>query len=173
MKTKLVLATLTILTALASAPLRAMPQIGDLSPRFEATDQNSNRIKLADYLGKKNVVLYFYPKDFGPECVKEACGFQERLKELGQKDVVVIGVSVDSSESHFRFASQYHLDFSLISDPDGRIAHAFGAKAKGKGIKLANPVSFLIDKYGRIAQITESNDPETHLKEMQVAVNRI
>lgn len=171
MKTKRILVSLSVLAVLASASLRAMPQIGDLSPRFEAMDQNTNYVKLADYLGKKNVILYFYPKDFSPECIKEACGFQERLGDLHQNDVVVIGVSIDSIESHFKFANQYNLKFPLIADTEGKIAHAFGAKAKGAC--QANRISFLIDKQGRIVQITESNDAETHFKEMQTAIYRL
>jgi peroxiredoxin Q/BCP len=82
--------------------------------------------------------------------------------------VAVIGVSFDSSESHFKFAKQYNLAFPLIADTTGAIANAYGATMKGKN--MANRVSFLIGTDGRIIQITESGDPEKHFSEMQAAI---
>ena len=142
--------------------------MGDLSPRFIAMDQEANRINLADYLGKKSVLLYFYPKDFTPDCTKEACGFQALLQDFDAENVVVIGVSFDSTASHCDFAKQYNLKFHLISDSEGRIAYAFGAKMKGTN--LDQRVSFLIDPDGHIVQITDSKDPEKHFHEMQAAI---
>jgi peroxiredoxin Q/BCP len=160
--------SLAAVTILGFTSAQAMPQIGDPAPQFEGPDQNTNTVKLVDYIGKKNVLLYFYPKDFTGGCTKEACGFRDRMGDLGNDNVAVIGVSFDSSESHFKFAKQYNLNFPLISDTAGSIANAYGTTMKGKN--MASRVSFLIGTDGKIIQITESGDPEKHFTEMQTAI---
>lgn len=163
-----IIASLAAVTVLGFTPAQAMPQIGDPAPQFEGQDQNTNTVKLVDYIGKKNVLLYFYPKDFTGGCTKEACGFRDRMGDLANDNVAVIGVSFDSSESHFKFAKQYNLTFPLIADTTGAIANAYGATMKGKN--MANRVSFLIGTDSRVIQITESGDPEKHFSEMQAAI---
>jgi peroxiredoxin Q/BCP len=168
MKTKYIITILTLITVLGSASLRAMPQMGDPAPEFQGTDQNTNTVKLTDYAGKKNVLLYFYPKDFTGGCTKEACGFRDRMGELASENVAVVGVSCDTNESHYKFAQEYNLKFPLIADTGAEIATAYGVKMKD--MNMAQRVSFLIGTDGKIVQITESRDPEKHFTEMQKAI---
>ena len=167
MKTKHILAGFGALMLLCSAAV-AMPQIGDPAPQFEGPDQNTNTVKLADYLGKKNVLLYFYPKDFTGGCTKEACGFRDRLGDLAQENVAVIGVSFDSSASHFKFAQEYNLKFPLIADTTGAISKAYDTKMDI--LNMSKRVSFLIGTDGKIIQITDSGNPQKHFTEMQAAI---
>jgi len=171
MKIQNLIVTMAAVTILGFTAAQGRPQIGDPAPQFEGTDQNTNTVKLADYIGKKNVLLYFYPKDFTGGCTKEACGFRDRLGDLAKGNVAVIGVSFDSSESHFKFAKAYNLTFPLISDTTGSIANAYGTTMKDKN--MANRVSFLIGTDGKIVQITEGRDPEKHFTDMQAAIDGI
>jgi thioredoxin-dependent peroxiredoxin len=165
MKTSLLLATLLLAAATAFAE---MPRVGDTAPAFEGQDQDGKTIKLADFAGRKNVLLYFYPKDFTGGCTKEACGFRDRLGELQTNNVEVIGVSFDSAESHKRFAEQYHLNFPLLADPDGKIVAAYDVKMPM--MKLAKRVSFLIGTDGKIVHVTDSMNPQKHFDEMKAAI---
>jgi peroxiredoxin Q/BCP len=129
------------------------PGVGDVAPDFEATDANGGTIRLSDYRGKKNVVLYFYPRDNTPVCTKEACGFRDMYATLQSGDTEVIGVSTDADESHRDFASKHALPFPLVSDPERRIAARFGAARSLLGLfERTQRVTFVIDKAGRVAQ---------------------
>jgi peroxiredoxin Q/BCP len=105
-----------------------MVKVGDKAPIFESVDDSGNRFSLADYIGKHNIVLYFYPKDDTPGCTREACAFRDNWDALKDYDVVVIGVSSDDVNSHSRFKAKYRLPFILVSDPDGKIRELYGAK---------------------------------------------
>ena len=146
----------------------AMPKAGDTAPLFSGEDQNGKMVILADFIGKKNVLLYFYPKDFTGGCTKEACGFRDRMGDLQKDNVDVVGVSFDSADSHKKFAARYNLNFSLLADPDGKIADAYGVRMAGKS--MAQRVSFLIGTDGRIIHVTDAGNPDTHFKEMQAAI---
>src|SRR4029077_19820982 len=125
-----------------------MPKPGDKAPLVEGKDQDGKTWKLADEVGKKVVLLYFYPKDDTPGCTKEACGFRDRIADLKKENVEVIGVSFDNAESHQKFISKYNLNFPLLADTDGKIADAYGVKMANR--PMAKHVSFLIDKDGKI-----------------------
>jgi peroxiredoxin Q/BCP len=153
---------------LTAFSLRAMPQAGDVAPAFEGFDQNTNTVKLADFAGKKNVLLYFYPKDFTGGCTKEACGFRDRMGDLAQANVAVIGVSHDSIASHSKFAEKYDLKFPLIADPSGEIIKAYGVKMAV--LSMASRVSFLIGTDGKIIHVTDSLNPQKHFDEMHAAI---
>ena len=99
---------------------------GDQAPDFEGPISDGSRLGLKDFVGKKNVVLYFYPKDDTPGCTKEACSFRDNLQPIRDMGAEIIGVSLDSIQSHSRFASKYGLPFPLISDKEKRIANAYG-----------------------------------------------
>jgi peroxiredoxin Q/BCP len=148
-----------------------MAKVGDKAPLIEGKDQDGKTWKLADELGKKAVLLYFYPKDDTPGCTKEACGFRDRISDLKKENVDVIGVSFDSAESHQKFISKYNLNFPLLADTDGKIADAFGVKMANR--PMAKRVSFLIDKDGKIAHVTDTMNAETHLTEMKTAVEKL
>ena len=153
----------------ANAP--AMPKIGDKAPLVEGKDQDGKDWKLADDIGKKIVLLYFYPKDNTPGCTKEACGFRDNIAELKQSNVEVIGVSFDSGESHQQFIAKYSLPFPLLADTDGKIADAYGVRMPDKN--MARRVSFLIGFDGKIAHVTDSGKADVHLKEMKEAATKL
>lgn len=165
MKITLLLATLLITTATAFAE---MPKVGDTAPAFSGTDQDGKTVSLADFAGKKNVLLYFYPKDFTGGCTKEACGFRDRMGELQTNNVAVIGVSFDSADSHKKFIEQYHLNFPLLADPDGKIVAAYDVKMPM--MNMAKRVSFLIGTDGKIVHVTDTMNPQKHFDEMQAAI---
>src|SRR5436189_3261651 len=144
------------------------PKVGDKAPLIEGKDQDGKTWKLADQIGKKVVLLYFYPKDDTPGCTKEACGFRDRVGDLKKDKVEVIGVSFDSPESHQKFIAKYNLNFPLLADTDGKIAEAYGAKWANRN--LARRVSFLIGLDGKIAHVTDTMSADTHLSEMKEAV---
>src|SRR5712664_1771236 len=144
-----------------------MPKVGDKAPAIEGKDQDGKTWKLADAVGKKVVLLYFYPKDDTPGCTKEACGFRDRIADLKKDNVEVIGVSFDSPESHQKFISKYNLNFPLLADTDGKIADAYGVKMPTR--PMAKRVSFLIGLDGKIAHVTDTMNADTHLSEMKSA----
>lgn len=148
------------------------PQVGDKAPRVKGVDQDGNKWKLANDIGKNIVLLYFYPKDNTPGCTKEACSLRDRLGDLKAQGVDVIGVSFDSVDSHKKFIFDYNLNFPLIADTDGKIADAYGARM-GEGRKMARRVSFLIGLDGKIAHVTDSPNPDVHLEEMQHAIKEL
>ncbi len=151
-----------------SAP---MPKVGDKAPLFTGKDQDEKTWKLERYIGRKILVLYFYPKDDTPGCTREACGFRDRMEELKKQGVEVVGVSFDSPESHRQFRAKHNLNFTLLADTDGKIAEAYGVRVPGR--KFARRVSFLIGLDGRIAHVTDSPQAETHLNEMTEAIGRL
>jgi peroxiredoxin Q/BCP len=148
-----------------------MPKVGDTAPLVEGKDQDGKDWKLSDDVGKKIVLLYFYPKDDTPGCTKEACGFRDSIDALKQDNVEVIGVSFDSGESHLKFISKYKLNFPLVADTDGKIADAYGVRMSGRS--MAQRVSFLIGLDGKIVHVTNSPNAETHLTEMKDAVAKL
>ena len=91
---------------------------GKAAPAFKLKDQNGKTVSLADFKGKQNVVVYFYPKDDTPGCTKEACGFRDLNKQLARRDTVVLGISADNEASHQKFIGKFKLPFTLLSDPN-------------------------------------------------------
>src|SRR5579859_7997383 len=142
-----------------------MPKVGDKAPLVQAKDQSGHEWKLEDQIGKKLVLLYFYPKDDTPGCTKEACGFRDEIADLKKDNVDVVGVSFDSPESHQKFISKYNLNFPLLADDDGKVADAYGVRMPGKA--MARRVSFLIGLDGRIVHVTDTMNAATHLAEMK------
>ena len=146
----------------------AMPKAGDAAPSFEGTNQDGQIVKLADFAGKKIVLLYFYPKDFTGGCTKEACGFRDRMGELKTNNVEVIGVSFDSAESHQKFIAEYKLNFTLLADTNGKIIKAYDVKMPL--MNMAKRVSFLIGTDGKIVHVTDAMSPQTHFDEMKEVI---
>ena len=151
-----------------TATYAAVPKAGDTAPLFTGQDQDGKTVKLNSLIGKKIVLLYFYPKDNTPGCTKEACGFRDRMSGLQTNNVEVIGVSFDSAESHKQFIAQYKLNFRLLSDPDGKIVDLYDVRVVGR--KMARRVSFLIGLDGKIVHVTNSGNPDTHFNEMKDAI---
>lgn len=136
-------------------------QAGDLMPDVTVAIENGC-VRLRDFVGRKRVVLYFYPKDDTPSCTTEARGFNDLIEQFAAAETEVIGVSTDSAATHVRFARREGLRFSLGADPDGALAERFGvANRLVQGIR-ARRVTFLIDKDGRIARVWDRVNPYTH-----------
>jgi thioredoxin-dependent peroxiredoxin len=148
------------------------PKVGDTAPPVEGTDQDGKTWKLADYAGKKPVLLYFYPKDDTPGCTKQACGLRDQMTDLKKENVEVVGVSFDSAESHQKFREKHQLNFTLLADTEGKIADAYGVR-RGAGAKMARRASFLIGKDGKIKHVTDTPSADTHLAEMKEAVAKL
>ncbi len=157
---------------LVSAAQAATPKVGEKAPLVEGKNQDGKTWKLSEELGRKSVLLYFYPKDNTPGCTKEACGLRDRMSDLAKDGVQVIGVSFDSAESHQKFIKQYNLNFPLIADTDGKIADVFGVRRE-PGKNIARRVSFLIGKDGKIKHVTDSSNADVHLAEMKDAVEKL
>src|SRR5882724_3219850 len=154
MKIKLLLATSFLVTTTIFA---ALPKAGDTAPLIAGQDQDGKDFKLADLTGKKIVLLYFYPKDFTGGCTKEACSFRDGFEEFATNNVEIVGVSFDSADSHLQFIAKYKLNFTLLTDPDGKIADIYGVRTTGKdGTPHAKRVSFLIGLDGKIVHVTDT-----------------
>jgi peroxiredoxin Q/BCP len=147
----------------------AIPKAGEIAPLFTGVDQNGKEFKLADMIGKKIVLLYFYPKDFTGGCTKEACGLRDRMGELQTNNVEVIGVSYDSAESHKKFITEYNLNFTLLADTNGIITKAYDVKMPI--LSMSKRVSFLIGLDGNIIHVTDAMNPQTHFDEMKEAID--
>jgi len=143
-------------------------KIGDSAPDFEGPTSDGTQLGLKNFVGKKNVILYFYPKDDTPGCTKEACSFRDNLSTVKKMGAEVVGVSLDSVESHKKFASKYKLPFPLISDQDKRVAKAYGV-LRDTGTS-ANRVTFIIDRAGKIANIFPKVDVTRHTEEVVEAL---
>ncbi len=125
--------------------------IGDRAPDFCANTSDGRRICLADYLGKRDLVVFFYPKDGTPICTQEACAFRDSYERFVEAGAEVIGVSGDTAESHREFARQHRLSFPLISDADGSLRESFGVP-KTLGL-FPGRVTYVIDKSGIVRLI--------------------
>jgi len=125
--------------------------VGDKAPDFKTTNQDGEEVALSDFKGQK-VVLYFYPKDDTPGCTTEACGFRDQHPKFQARGVRVIGVSPDATSSHARFRDKYGLNFTLLSDPDKRLANAYGVWVKkqnyGREYMGIERSTFLVDSNG-------------------------
>jgi thioredoxin-dependent peroxiredoxin len=157
--------------SLCMADASPMPKAGEKAPLVEGKDQDGKSWKLADLVGKKVVLLYFYPKDDTPGCTKEACGFRDRIGDLKKDNVEVVGVSFDSADSHLKFIAKYTLNFPLLADTDGKIADAYGARIAGRD--MARRVSFLIGLDGNIVHVTDAPGADVQLNEMKAAVEKL
>jgi len=145
------------------------PKAGDTAPLFTGKDQDGKDFNLADHIGKKVILLYFYPKDFTGGCTKEACGFRDRTGDLASSNVEVIGVSHDTVEEHKKFADEYKLNFTLIADPEGKIIRTYDVKMPLLGV--SKRVSFLIGTDGKVIHVTDAMSPATHFVEMKAAID--
>lgn len=159
------LIALVLMAVRAVAFAGAVPKIGQAAPDFNLPDAQSQSHRVTDYAGKW-LVLYFYPKDDTPGCTKEACSFRDDLFQLDKLGAKVVGVSVDDSGSHAKFAQKYHLPFPLLADKDGKVADSYGALTNLGIIKIAKRYTFLIDPKGNIAKIYLSVDTSRHSQEI-------
>ena len=128
--------------------------VGDLAPDFTLSDQTGTPVRLQDLIGRKTVVLYFYPKDETPGCTIEARAFRDSYEQFSAKDAEVVGVSSDSVRSHRSFARRYNLPFLLLSDRDGAVRRLYGVE-KTLGL-LPGRVTYVIDQTGVVRHVYSS-----------------
>lgn len=127
--------------------------IGAAAPKFKLNAYPSGQVSLDDFIGKKNVILAFYPKDDTPGCTKEMCSFSEDLSKFEAADTQVLGISCDPVQQHEKFAGKYNLKQHLLADSDGKVGKLYGVVTEGKS--TAQRVLFVIDKTGKIRHIYE------------------
>ena len=146
--------------------------IGDRAPDFTLPSQRGENVALGQFLGKKNVVLYFYPKDESPGCTREACTFRDSYELFTDLGAEVIGVSADSVESHKAFAEHHNLPFTLLSDVDNAVRKLYGV-ASTLGI-IPGRVTFIIDKKGVVRHVFSSQlQPEKHIEEAREVLRKL
>ncbi len=153
-----------------SAPdIAATLSTGSPAPGFELRDANGAFHSLAQYAGRR-VVLFFYPKDDSPGCTSEVCGFRDIYGDFDTHDAVLLGVSPDSCESHYQFATKFNLPYPLLSDPQHRTAEAYGAWGEktrdGETYMGVHRTTFIIDEDGQIAKVYQDVNPEGHNQEI-------
>ena len=148
---------------------------GNKAPDFTAIDQDGEKVKLSVFRGKKNVVLYFYPKDMTPGCTTQACDFRDQHKKF--KNTVILGVSIDSTERHQKFIAKYDLPFTLIADIDKKVVLKYDIwqekKLYGKTFMGIVRTTFIIDKTGTIQKIFPKVKVKTHIEDVLSALNEI
>ena len=159
----------TALSIRGKADDTAMPQAGQAAPNFTLPSQDGSNISLDSFRGKW-VVLYFYPKDMTTGCTIEAHNFQQDISKYQQLDAVVVGVSVDSSDSHKEFCAKEGLSFKLLSDQDKKVVALYGSMGDHMGIKMAKRNTFLIDPQGKIVQVWTAVNPSQHSEEVLAAL---
>ena len=138
-------------------------KVGDKAPDFKLTDAFGNFYSLSDYMGKKPVVLYFYPKADTPGCTKQACGIRDDWSKFEENGIQVFGISVDSQKSLKKFSEKYKLNFPLLSDEDKTVCRKYGVL---NFLGFANRVTFIVDKEGKIAHIIDKVNIETHARDV-------
>jgi peroxiredoxin Q/BCP len=143
-------------------------ETGKKAPDFTLPSAGGGKVSLSDFRDKKNVVLYFYPKDDTPGCTVEACGFRDAMPQLDRADTVVLGVSTDDATAHERFVSRYSLNFTLLTDGDGAASRAYGAWSEEKG--RCKRVTAVIGKDGTLLRHFPEVKPEGHAAEVLAAL---
>ena len=143
----------------------AAPSEGANAPDFTLLSQEGSPVSLKDYRGKW-VVLYFYPKDQTPGCSREAHNFQVDQPKYAERNAVVLGVSLDSVDSHKKFCAKEGLNFKLLADTDHRVTDSYGSLTNLGLVKFAARHTFLIDPEGKIAKAYTSVDPLKHSSEV-------
>jgi thioredoxin-dependent peroxiredoxin len=133
-------------------------QVGSTIPEFTLPDQDGNEFNVKDFIGKKNLVIYFYPKDDTPGCTKEACYFRDQYDVFNEVDAKIIGISSQSVKSHKEFAGKYELNFTLLSDKNNKIRKMFGAFS----LRIVpGRVTYIVDKKGIVIYIFNSQTEAT------------
>ena len=125
---------------------------GDLAPDFALESTLGHPVRLKDYREKGPVVVYFYPKAGTSVCTAEACSFRDHLPEFTGRGATVLGISTDDLPALQKFQADNHLNFPLLSDRDGKVAEAYGVRATMKGQTVAQRVTYLVDREGRIEE---------------------
>ena len=148
---------------------------GNKAPDFTALDQDGKKVKLSSFRDKKNIVLYFYPKDMTPGCTTQACGFRDQQKSF--KSTVILGVSIDSQERHQKFIEKYDLPFTLLADVDKKVVQKYGVwqekKLYGKTFMGIVRSTFIIDKTGTVRKIFVKVKVKNHIEEVLITLKEL
>jgi peroxiredoxin Q/BCP len=144
---------------------QTIPAAGQVAPTFTLPSQDGSQIALDSFRGKW-VVLYFYPKDMTPGCTIEAHNFQRDLAKYEAANAVIVGVSVDTPDSHKQFCTKEGLTFRLLADPAHKVVDEYGSLGSYNGITIAQRNTFLIDPQGKIVKVWTKVDPSHHSEEV-------
>jgi len=139
--------------------------VGSTVPSFSLNDQFGKNFDINSVKGKKNLVIYFYPKDDSPGCTKEACSFRDQFEVFNQYDALIIGISAQSVKSHLDFANKYKLNYTLLSDEGNNVRKLFNVPTDLLGL-LPGRVTYIVDKAGKVVFIFNSQiQAEKHIEE--------
>ena len=139
--------------------------VGSTIPRFSLKDQNGHLFDIGSVLGKKNLVIYFYPKDDSPGCTKEACSFRDQFEVFREADAIIIGISSGSVKSHKEFAEKYRLNYTLLSDDEEKVRKLFGVPTNLLGL-IPGRVTYIVNKSGIVVFLFNSQTKaEQHVSE--------
>ena len=165
--TLMLLASLVIVSMMAIAG--DPPEVGKPAPDFKLKSNEGKEVSLKDYRNKW-VVLYFYPKDFTSGCTIEAKNFQRDLAMYEKANAVILGVSVDTAESHQSFCTKEGLSFKLLADTETTVSNAYGSVREYNGNKLSARNTFIIDPKGNVAKVYLGVSPAKHSEEVLAAL---
>ena len=161
-----------VLLIAVAAVAGEFPAVGAKAPAFKLTSDQGKVASLDDFRGKW-VVLYFYPKDFTGGCTLEARNFQRDIESYQKKNAVVVGVSVDTADSHKEFCAKEGLSFRLLSDPDAKVSTAYNSVTEYKGSQLSARNTFIIDPKGKVAKVFTGVKPMGHSEEVLAALGEL
>src|SRR6266513_415477 len=156
---------LSTLAFVEGAETQTQPATGTPAPDFSLTTSDGSQVSLKDYRGKW-VVLYFYPKDFTSGCTMEAKNFQRDLAKYEQAGAIVLGVSVDTAQSHKDFCAKEGLNFRLLADPDAKVSTEYGSVMDYKGATVAARNTFIVNPKGEIAKVYTGVKPADHSEQV-------
>ena len=146
-----------------------MVEEGAPAPDFELTSDEGTTVRLSELRGRP-VVIYFYPKDDTPGCTKQACGIRDNYDAFGERGAVVLGISPDDESSHVKFKQKYGLPFTLLADPDHKVADQYGVWGErslyGKKYMGIERSTFVIDAEGNVAKVMRRVKPDTHAEQV-------
>ena len=151
---------------------QVLPSVGQVAPGFTLPSQDGTQISLESFRGKW-VVLYFYPKDMTPGCTIEAHNFQRDQAQYDAANAVILGVSVDTPDSHKQFCTKEGLTFRLLADPDHKVVEAYGSLGHFGPMTIANRNTFLIDPAGKIARVWTKVEVQQHSADVLAAINEL
>ena len=165
----LAFAIVAVLAGNRASAVTDFPAVGAAAPGFNLTTNEGKQVNLNDFKGKW-VVLYFYPKDFTSGCTLEARNFQRDLAKYDAANAVILGVSVDTAESHKDFCSKEGLNFKLLADTEAKVSEQYGSIMEYNGAKLSARNTFLIDPQGKVAKVFEKVKVGGHSEEVLAAL---
>ena len=169
---KLVSMFAVAMTGAALVVAAEFPKVGAPAPAFSLKSAAAKDVALGDLKGKW-VVLYFYPKDFTGGCTIEAKNFQRDIAEYQKRHAEVVGVSVDSADSHAQFCAKEGLNFTLLSDPNGKVSELYNSTMQYDGQTLSARNTFLIDPKGNVVRVFEKVKPAGHSAEVLAALDEL